>query len=57
LISERRQVWLPSVMTSAPEASSRSASFGVMPIPSAAFSPFRMQKSTPSSRRSSGSRS
>ena len=49
-ISARRQVWLPSVSTSAPAASSRSASFGVMPAPSAAFSPLTTQKSAPSSR-------
>ena len=29
----RRQVWLPSVITSAPAASRRSASFGVIPTP------------------------
>ena len=50
----RRQMWLPSVITSAPAASSLSASFGVIPTPSAAFSPFTMQKSTSSSSRSAG---
>ena len=49
------QTQLPSVITSAPEASSRSAIFAVIPRPSAAFSPFTMQKSTPSSSRSAGS--
>ena len=53
----RRHVWLPSVIASTPAASSRSASFGVMPTPSATFSPFAMQKSTSSSSRSDGRRS
>ena len=47
---------MPSVTTSAPAASSRSASFGVSPAPSAAFSPLTTQKSTPSSSRRAGSR-
>ena len=37
------QTQLPSVTTSAPEASSRSAIFAVIPRPSAAFSPLTMQ--------------
>ena len=45
----RRNVWFPSVTTSAPEASSRSASLPVMPAPSATFSPLTMHTSTPSS--------
>jgi hypothetical protein len=49
-------VQLPSVTTSAPLASSLSASFAVMPRPAAAFSPFTMQKSAASSSRSEGSR-
>src|SRR5512133_11186 len=56
-ISGRRQTWLPSVIASAPAASSRSASRGVMPAPSAAFSPLTTQKSIARSSRSSGSRS
>ena len=48
-ISSRRQVWLPSVIASAPAASSRSASRGVMPTPFATFSPLTMQTSTSSS--------
>ena len=56
-LAARRHVWLPSVITSAPAASSRSASFGVIPTPSATFSPLRMQTSAPSSSRSRGSRS
>ena len=53
-ISSRAQTWLPSVTTSAPAASSLSASFGVSPRPSAAFSPLTTQKSAPSSSRSAG---
>ena len=45
-----RQVWLPSVITSAPAARIRSASFGVIPRPSATFSPLTTQKSTPAPR-------
>ena len=45
----------PSVITSAPAARMRSASFAVIPRPSAAFSPFTMQKSAPSSPRSAAS--
>ena len=56
-ISRRRQAWFPSVSTSAPAASSFSASFGVIPDPSATFSPFTMQKSAPSSSLSPGRRS
>ena len=40
MISRRRQTWFPSVITSTPEASSASAILGVIPSPSAAFSPF-----------------
>ena len=47
---------LPSVTTSAPLASSLSASFAVIPRPAAAFSPLTMQKSAASSCRSDGSR-
>ena len=53
----RRQTWLPSVIASAPAASSRSASRGVSPAPSATFSPLTTQKSTASSSLSAGSRS
>src|SRR5918999_3699632 len=42
---------------SAPAASSRSASLGVMPTPSARFSPFATQKETPSSVRRARRRS
>jgi hypothetical protein len=42
-ISCRRQTWFPSVITSAPAASSVCASFGVMPTPSATFSPLTTQ--------------
>ena len=38
-ISSRRHVWFPSVTASAPAASSRSASRGVIPRPFAMFSP------------------
>ena len=55
-ISGRRHVWLPSVIASAPSSSSFFASFGVIPTPSAAFSPLTMQTSTSSSSRSAGSR-
>jgi hypothetical protein len=44
------------VITSAPAASSLLASFGVMPAPSATFSPLTMQKSAPRSSISDGSR-
>ena len=53
-ISCRRQVWLPSVIASAPAASSRSASFGVMPTPSATFSPLTMQTAASCSSRRRG---
>src|SRR6266545_3115407 len=43
------QTWFPSVITSAPDARSFSASFAVSPVPSAAFSPLTMQKPAPSS--------
>src|SRR5215207_292385 len=43
------QTWFPSVITSAPEARSFSASLAVSPVPSAAFSPLTMQKPAPSS--------
>ena len=52
MISERRQVWLPSVITSAPAASTRAASLGVIPTPSARFSPLTTQNEAPSSSRS-----
>ena len=45
------QTQFPSVITSAPAARIRSAIFAVIPRPSAAFSPFTMQKSTASSSR------
>jgi hypothetical protein len=45
------------VITSTPAASSLSASFGVIPTPSAMFSPFAMQTSARSSSRSDGRRS
>src|SRR5262249_28529279 len=48
--------WLPNVTTSTPEASNRSARRGVIPAPSATFSPLATQKSTPSSCRRPGSR-
>ena len=48
-------VQFPSVITSAPAASIRSASFAVMPRPSAAFSPLTMQKSTRAPRGAPGS--
>ena len=41
----RRYVWLPSVTTSAPAARSLSASFGVIPTPSAMFSPLTIARS------------
>jgi hypothetical protein len=48
---------LPSVIASAPAASILSASFGVIPTPSARFSPLTMQKSARSSSFSEGRRS
>ena len=48
-------MWLPSVIASAPIAKSASASFGVMPIPPAAFSPLTTTKVGSSSSRSAGS--
>ena len=54
--SDWPHVQLPSVITSAPLARILSASFAVIPRPAAAFSPFTMQKSAPSSSRSDGSR-
>jgi hypothetical protein len=56
-ISERRNAWFPSVIASTPVARSRSARRGVMPIPSATFSPFATQTSISSSARSVGRRS
>ena len=49
-------VQFPSVTTSAPLASSLSASFAVIPRPAAAFSPLTMQKSASSSCASDGKR-
>ena len=56
-ISVRRNAWFPSVIASAPAASSRSARRGVMPTPFAAFSPFTTHASMPSSARRPGRRS
>jgi len=56
-ISVRRNAWLPSVIASAPAARSRPASLGVIPTPSATFSPFTTQASMPSSSRRPESRS
>ena len=56
-ISWRRHVWLPSVITSAPAARRRSASFGVMPTPSATFSPLTMHIAASSSARRAARRS
>src|SRR4051794_32940381 len=56
-ISRWRKVWLPSVMASTSRPRISSASFGVMPMPPAAFSPLTTTKSGASSSRSMGSSS
>ena len=52
----RRQVWLPERDRIGARRQDRSASRGVIPTPSATFSPLTTQTSTPSSSRSRGSR-
>jgi hypothetical protein len=55
-ISERLNAWFPSVMASMPAPRSRSARRGVIPMPSATFSPLATQASIPISARIVGRR-
>ena len=53
-MSRWSQTWLPVVMQSTPAPCSSAQILAVMPKPAAAFSPFTMTKSSPSSWRSRG---